>query len=234
MAPGSTWMTDYAEDVLAWMHTKELQHMAYNGNSPQLAMRGALVEFLRIVSERLKLSVATTHLSVYLLDRFMDAHHISDNQLRLTALTAILLAGTVTVAHFAEFYLMRGVTAGDTMEGATLAEPALARQSLWKATAHFLDISLQDQVFLQWRCSQVAAACVACGRLCCHLLPTWPVSLQATTGYHLQTLSQLMDLLFRLYESEDKASVCSTPDSGYGSRCSSVQGSPVSHRLGEV
>lgn len=59
----------------------------------QLAMRGALVEFLRIVSERLKLSVATTHLSVYLLDRFMDAHHISDNQLRLTALTAILLAG---------------------------------------------------------------------------------------------------------------------------------------------
>lgn len=54
-----------------------------------------------------------------------------------------------------------------------------------------------DQVFLQWRCSQVAAACVACGRLCCHLLPTWPVSLQATTGYHLQTLSQLMDLLFR-------------------------------------
>lgn len=38
---------------------------------------------------------------------------------------------------------MRGVTAGDTMEGATLAEPALARQSLWKATAHFLDISLQ-------------------------------------------------------------------------------------------
>ncbi|XP_042879250.1 cyclin-J-like isoform X1 [Penaeus japonicus] len=278
MARGSTWMTDYAEDVLAWMHTKELQHLAYNGNSPQLAMRGALVEFLRIVSERLKLSVATTHLSVYLLDRFMDAHHISDNQLRLTALTAILLAakfeekdmnvpripelnafansrysiaifnsmeafmltffnwniGTVTVAHFAEFYLMRGVTAGDTMEGATLAEPALARQSLWKATAHFLDISLQDQVFLQWRCSQVAAACVACGRLCCHLLPTWPVSLQATTGYHLQSLSQLMDLLFRLYESEDKASVCSTPDSGYGSRCSSVQGSPVSHRLGEV
>lgn len=51
--------------------------------------------------------------------------------------------GTVTVAHFAEFYLMRGVTAGDTMEGASLAEPALARQSLWKATAHFLDISLQ-------------------------------------------------------------------------------------------
>ncbi|XP_071551157.1 cyclin-J isoform X3 [Panulirus ornatus] len=270
MAHGSSWMTDYAEDVLSWMHYREMQHLPYNGNSPQLSMRGTLIEFLCLVSERLKLSVATTHLSVYLLDRFMDAHHISDNQLRLTALTAILLAakfeekdlnvpripelnafasnrysiaifnsmeafmlkffnwnvGTVTVAHFAEFYLMQGVTAGDTLEGARLTAPALTRQTLWRTTAHFLDISLQDKVFLEWPSSQVAAACVACGRLCCHLLPTWPVALQATTGYHLQSLSQLMDLFLRLYESEEKNNICNTPDSGYGSRSSSLQGSP--------
>ena len=56
-------------------------------------MRDALVEFVRVICEHLKLSVTTTHLSIYLLDRFMDAHHISDNQLRLSALTAILLGG---------------------------------------------------------------------------------------------------------------------------------------------
>ncbi|KAG7158616.1 cyclin-J-like, partial [Homarus americanus] len=267
MARSNSWMTDYAEEVLSWMHYREMQHIPYNGNSPQIPMRAGIIEFLCMVSERLKLSVATTHLSVYLLDRFMDAHQIADSQLRLTALAAILLAakfeekdmnvpripelnafvnnrygtkifnsmeafmlkyfnwnvGTVTVAHFAEFYLMHGITAGDTTEGESLAAPALTRQTLWRTTAHFLDITLQDQVFLQWPSSQVAAACVACGRLFCHLLPTWPVALEGTTGYQLQALSQLMDLL---NESEEKSSVCNTPDSGYGSRCSSLQGSP--------
>ncbi|XP_042240677.1 cyclin-J-like [Homarus americanus] len=270
MARSNSWMTDYAEEVLSWMHYREMQHIPYNGNSPQIPMRAGIIEFLCMVSERLKLSVATTHLSVYLLDRFMDAHQIADSQLRLTALAAILLAakfeekdmnvpripelnafvnnrygtkifnsmeafmlkyfnwnvGTVTVAHFAEFYLMHGITAGDTTEGESLAAPALTRQTLWRTTAHFLDITLQDQVFLQWPSSQVAAACVACGRLFCHLLPTWPVALEGTTGYQLQALSQLMDLLLRLNESEEKSSVCNTPDSGYGSRCSSLQGSP--------
>lgn len=59
----------------------------------QLSRRGQMVEFLCFVTEQLKLSVVTTHLAVYLLDRFMDGHHINDNQLKLTALTAILVAG---------------------------------------------------------------------------------------------------------------------------------------------
>ena len=54
---------------------------------------------------------------------------------------------------------------------------------------------LSDKTFLQWRSSQVAAACVACGRDYCHLFPTWPASLQETTGYHIQSLSAIMDHL---------------------------------------
>lgn len=271
-------MTEYEEDVLMWMHSKEQQHLPYNGNSPQLAMRSALVEFIRVVCEKLRLSVATTHLSVYLLDRFMDAHQISDNQLRLTALTAILLAakfeekdlnvpripelnvyasnrysiqifnsmeafmlnffnwkiGTVTVAHFAELYLMRGVTYLDTIEGNPVEVPSHTCQELWRMTAQFMDISLQDQIFLQWPCSQVAASCVAVGRLCCHLLPTWPTTLQKNTDYPLHALSQIMDLLLRLHESDEKNSLCSTPESGYASNASSIQSSPVASETSSV
>ncbi|XP_066974468.1 cyclin-J isoform X3 [Macrobrachium rosenbergii] len=233
MSRGSNVMTDYAEEVLAWMQRKELEHPSYNGNSPQLAMRNSLVEFIRVVSEHLKLNVPTTHLAVYLLDRFMDAHFISGQQLKLTALTAILLAGTVTAAHFAEFYLMQGITTGDTMNGVNITVPSQAIKILWKATMDFLDITLQDQAFLQWRSSLVAAACLACGRFYCHLLPTWPLSLEMTTGYHLQKLSHIMDLLIRIYEKEEKGSECSSSDSAYSSNCSSLQGSPVTQTTNE-
>lgn len=69
-------------------------------------MRGALIDFLCVVCEHLKLSVATTHTSVYLLDRFMDAHHISDNQLRLTVLTAVLLAGMWDISENVYYILL--------------------------------------------------------------------------------------------------------------------------------
>ncbi|XP_076046897.1 cyclin-J-like [Oratosquilla oratoria] len=236
-------------------------------------MRGAMVDFVQMVCERLRLAVTTTHLSVYLLDRFMDAHHISDNQLRLTALTAVLLAakfeekdanvpriselnlfanscysigifnsmeafmlkffnwhiGCVTAAHFAEHYLAYGVSPVDTIGGVPVTSIANARAILWRFTAQLLDVSLQDRVFLQWQCSQVAAACVACGRLYSHLLPTWPEHLQNISGYELSTLSQLMDLLLRIYESGVKGTLCNTPDSGHGSgHSNSLQSTPTS------
>ena len=56
-------------------------------------MREALVEFIEVICEHQQLSRTTTHLTVYLLDRFMDAHNIYDHQLKLTALSCILLAG---------------------------------------------------------------------------------------------------------------------------------------------
>ncbi|XP_063860243.1 cyclin-J-like protein isoform X3 [Scylla paramamosain] len=175
MTTNKTWMTDYPEEVLAWMRQREAKHLNYNGKSPQLASRGELVDLICMVTEHLKLSVATTHLAVHLLDRFMDSHFILENQLKLTALTVIMLA---------------------------------------------------DRAFMQWPTSLVAAACVACGRLSSNFEPIWSATLETTTGYTIQSLSQIMDLFLRMYRSEKKNSTCSTPESGYGSRCPSLQGSP--------
>ncbi|KAK4313704.1 hypothetical protein Pmani_014993 [Petrolisthes manimaculis] len=241
MAQYTAYVTDYADEVLLWMRHREAQQLPYNGNSPQLSTRGQLVEFLCFVTEQLKLSVVTTHLAVYLMDRFMDGHHINDSQLKLTALTAILVAakfeekdmnvpripdlnifaknkygitifnameifmlkffnwnvGTVTVAHFAELYLSVGLSVGDTISGNTITNTHLTRISLWNYTARFLDISLHDQGFLQWGNSLVAAGCVACGRLLCHFNPVWSNTLHRFTGYDLQALSEVMNLLIR-------------------------------------
>lgn len=58
------------------------------------------------------------------------------------------LEGTVTVAHFAEFYLMRGVSVGDTMDGANITSLSLAGQALWRSTAYFVDLSLHGKAAL--------------------------------------------------------------------------------------
>lgn len=263
-------MTSYPEEVLTWMREREKKQRPFFGNSPQANARGDLMELICEVTEKLKLSVATTHLAVYLLDRFMDAYLLEENHLQLLALTTVMLAakfedkdldvpgiavlnafadnqynavlfkymeinilkffnwniGTATVAHFAEIYLMSGVCVGDTMEGTPITSPNVAAQTLWRATLYFLDLSIFDTVFLKWPNSQIAAACLACGRLSCQFVPTWPDALQKTTRYSIQSLARLMHLLLGMYKSEQTSSTCSTPESGYGSRCSSLQSSP--------
>ncbi|XP_068218254.1 cyclin-J-like isoform X2 [Palaemon carinicauda] len=249
MSRGNILVTDYAEEVLKWMKKTESESIPWKGNSPQLNVRLYLVDLIRIVCETLKLNVLTTHLAVYLLDRFMETHRISKQQLKLASLTTILIAakfeeaeekipsitdlnslvnnkyslklfnsmeqyilksfnwnvGKVTAAHFAEFYLTRGIIVGDTMKGITITNKLQASKLLWKETLDFLDRSIQDYLFLQWPSTQVAAACLACGRVNCDILPTWPLPLETTTGYTLQMLSQIMDELFRIYEKDQKA-----------------------------
>ncbi|MPC72834.1 Cyclin-J-like protein [Portunus trituberculatus] len=83
------------------------------------------------------------------------------------------------------------------MDGASITCLEVAWQTLWKSTSYFVDLSLHDRAFLQWQASLVAAACVACGRLCSNFEPVWSATLETTTGYPIQSLSQIMDLFLR-------------------------------------
>ncbi|XP_063860233.1 cyclin-J-like isoform X2 [Scylla paramamosain] len=219
MTTNKTWMTDYPEEVLAWMRQREAKHLNYNGKSPQLASRGELVDLICMVTEHLKLSVATTHLAVHLLDRFMDSHFILENQLKLTALTVIMLAAKfeekdVNVPGYPALNAL--VEKQYTVSFFNMMEKFILNFFKWNI----------DRAFMQWPTSLVAAACVACGRLSSNFEPIWSATLETTTGYTIQSLSQIMDLFLRMYRSEKKNSTCSTPESGYGSRCPSLQGSP--------
>ncbi|KAL7648766.1 UNVERIFIED_CONTAM: hypothetical protein RMT77_000673 [Armadillidium vulgare] len=265
-------LTDYPKEVLEWMRKKEERHPKYCKASPQLSVRGSLVDFIRHVCETLKLSVLTTHLGVHLLDRFMDCHKITNYQLRLTALTVIFLAakfeerddnipkvsqlnhfaqdrysfyifnlmeefmlnyfewniGTVTAAHFVEVFLMYGITPEDFIEEKEDFPSASAlHRRLWHSTQHYLDMTLQDAKFLQWKSSGVAAACMVCGRMQTRILPTWPQTLEKVTGYSLNSLAPIIDTLLRLKELEETTKACRTPESGYQSGRSSLQASPT-------
>ncbi|MPC61139.1 Cyclin-J [Portunus trituberculatus] len=105
MTTNKNWMTDYPDEVLAWMRQREAKHLDYNGTSPQLSSRGELVDLICMVTEYLKLSVSTTHLAVYLLDRFMDSHFIVETQLKLTALTVVMLAGWCVAKSWHSFII---------------------------------------------------------------------------------------------------------------------------------
>lgn len=62
-------------------------------NKFQLEFRGALVQQLREVSKKLKLSIATIHSAVAHLDLFMDAHRLRSDRLTHVAMACLSLAG---------------------------------------------------------------------------------------------------------------------------------------------
>nr|XP_046258712.1 cyclin-J isoform X1 [Scatophagus argus] len=88
-----------------------------------------------------------------------------------------------TAAHFIEYYLSIAVHEGDLHDGWPMTCLEKTKLYMAKYADYFLEVSLQDHVFLCFAPSLVAAACVATSRLILHLSPTWPPRLQRLTGY---------------------------------------------------
>ena len=86
------WEGELANDILAVLRKKELTLPQYKASSPQLAVRRYLVDWLAIIFEKIGSSYGILHLSVTLMDYFMDNHDIPEPQLHLVALTCFLLA----------------------------------------------------------------------------------------------------------------------------------------------
>ncbi|CAF91685.1 unnamed protein product, partial [Tetraodon nigroviridis] len=93
-----------------------------------------------------------------------------------------------TAAHFIDYCLSVAVHEGDLHDGWPLTCLEKTKLYMAKYVDYFLEVSLQDHVFLCFAASLVAAACVACARLVLHLSPTWPPRLQLLTGYSWDNL----------------------------------------------
>ena len=91
-----SWEGELANDILAVFRKKELTLAQYKASSPQIAVRRYLVDWLAIIFEKIGSSYGILHLSVTLMDYFMDNHDIPEPQLHLVALTCFLLAGTAS------------------------------------------------------------------------------------------------------------------------------------------
>ena len=75
----SSLVSDYVEDILAWMKDKESSMVQLELLSPQLDRRRQLVDWTCSMAVKLKLTTQTVHLAVKLLDYFMAGHDIEVN-----------------------------------------------------------------------------------------------------------------------------------------------------------
>ncbi|KAM6916167.1 cyclin-J [Xenentodon cancila] len=109
-----------------------------------------------------------------------------------------------TAAHFIEYYLSVAVHEGDLHDGWPMTSLEKTKVYMAKYADYFLEVSLQDHVFLCFAPSLVAAACVAASRLILHLSPTWPSRLQRLTGYAWDSLVPCADKLLIAHDSDVK------------------------------
>ena len=91
----SSLVSDYVEDILAWMKDKETSVPQLQLLSPQLDHRRLLVDWSCYMAVKLKLNTQTVHLAIKLLDHFMAGHDIEDPQLYLVCLGSIQLAAKI-------------------------------------------------------------------------------------------------------------------------------------------
>lgn len=86
------WYTEYADDIEETLRERENQLITYYFQSPQIEYRHYLIELICTIAESRSLSRKTVHLSVYILDSFMDNHNIYPERLKLVALVCLLVA----------------------------------------------------------------------------------------------------------------------------------------------
>ncbi|XP_049456428.1 cyclin-J [Epinephelus fuscoguttatus] len=109
-----------------------------------------------------------------------------------------------TAAHFIEYYLSIAVHEGDLHDGWPMTLLEKTKLYMAKYADYFLEVSLQDHVFLCFAPSLVSAACVATSRLVLHLSPTWPPRLQRLTGYTWENLVPCAEKLLIAHDSDVK------------------------------
>ncbi|XP_031695804.1 cyclin-J isoform X2 [Anarhichas minor] len=109
-----------------------------------------------------------------------------------------------TAAHFIEYYLSIAVHEGDLHDGWPMTCLEKTKLYMAKYADYFLEVSLQDHMFLCFAPSLVSAACVVTSRLVLHLSPTWPPRLQHLTSYTWENLVPCAEKLLIAHDGDVK------------------------------
>lgn len=99
-------LSEYWSDILRHYKEKEAYRKKYQKQSPQLHNRRYLVDLLALIGEHMNLSRTTHHLSIYLLDYFMDNHDIERSRLHLVGLGCLLIASKYRVQSIKHRFCM--------------------------------------------------------------------------------------------------------------------------------
>uniref|UniRef100_A0A8C4QKW1 Cyclin-J-like protein n=1 Tax=Eptatretus burgeri TaxID=7764 RepID=A0A8C4QKW1_EPTBU len=116
-----------------------------------------------------------------------------------------------TAALFLDYYLAVSGPDADVCSAWLPGRPHKIYYYLEKYAQYFLEVSLQDHVYLRFYPSQVAAGCVAAARACLHLSPTWPPQFQRLTNYSWDHLAPCMELLLLAHDNDSKEAAKQSP-----------------------
>ncbi|NXD85972.1 CCNJL protein, partial [Halcyon senegalensis] len=109
-----------------------------------------------------------------------------------------------TPAHYIDYYLCVSVGENDLHNGWPITSLAKIKGFLEKYVYYFLDFSVQDPIFLHFRPSLVAAACVCASRICMQIYPAWTAQLELLTCYSWEHLAQCIEMMLIYYENDIK------------------------------
>ena len=85
-------------EVHKHMLARESEVPKFGHHSPQLKHRDWLVEWIGTACQRFSLTTTCVHLSVLIMDLFMDNFIIDDEQLHLLAISCVQISGMLQIA----------------------------------------------------------------------------------------------------------------------------------------
>nr|XP_056719652.1 cyclin-J-like protein [Euleptes europaea] len=109
-----------------------------------------------------------------------------------------------TPAHYIDYYLLASVSETDLHNGWPITSVTKVRAFMAKYAHYFLKASLQDHVFLSFRPSLVAAACVGASRTCLELSPSWTTQLELLTCYSWEHLATCIEMMLITHDKDIK------------------------------
>uniref|UniRef100_A0A8D0G584 Cyclin-J-like protein n=1 Tax=Sphenodon punctatus TaxID=8508 RepID=A0A8D0G584_SPHPU len=109
-----------------------------------------------------------------------------------------------TPAHYIDYYLFASVGENDLHNGWPITSMTKVKAFMEKYAHYFLKVSLQDHIFLSFRPSLVAAACVCASRICLQISPSWTTQLQLLTCYSWEHLAQCIELMLIAHDNDVK------------------------------
>ncbi|CAH1381194.1 unnamed protein product [Tenebrio molitor] len=83
---------EYKDDFKQVIKERETRRLIFLHQSPQIFYRGSLVQYVKMVCIDRGLSHSSLHLAVYLMDLFMDNHHVIPEKLLLVANVCLMIS----------------------------------------------------------------------------------------------------------------------------------------------
>jgi len=122
-----------------------------------------------------------------------------------------------TASYFVEMWIPHSISPTDSHNNGPIVSFREAKAYFLEYVKYFLDLVMQETVFVDKLPSMLAAALLAASRIAFGLSPGWPITLEDVSGYRLKMLEKYTTILLSTFKRDAKE----MEDEGYESKTSS-------------